>query len=135
MLDAGLHPAYVGVSSLPFFDEIDPKEVDLLLVTHFHLDHAAALPYFLQKTEFSGKCYMTYPTKAIYKLILQVCVAGGLAAQVQRGLAFVRPCACACACSAGVHADSPLRVVCCFSCPVSRVPCPRCCRTTSKCLI
>lgn len=70
MLDAGLHPAYVGVSSLPFFDEIDPKSIDLLLVSHFHLDHAAALPYFLEKTEFAGRCYMTHPTKSIYKLIL-----------------------------------------------------------------
>jgi len=71
MLDAGLHPAYVGVSSLPFFDEIDPASVDLLLVSHFHLDHAAALPYFLEKTEFKGKTYMTHPTKSIYKLLLQ----------------------------------------------------------------
>lgn len=55
LLDCGLHPAYVGVSSLPFFDEIDPAAIDLLLVTHFHLDHAAALPYFLMKTEFKGK--------------------------------------------------------------------------------
>ena len=54
-LDCGLHPAYVGVSSLPFFDEIDPAAIDLLLVTHFHLDHAAALPYFLTKTEFKGQ--------------------------------------------------------------------------------
>lgn len=70
MLDAGLHPAYVGVSSLPFFDEIEPKDIDLLLVSHFHLDHAAALPYFLEKTEFAGKCVMTHPTRSIYKLIL-----------------------------------------------------------------
>lgn len=70
-MDCGLHPAYVGVSSLPFFDEIDPRSVDLLLVTHFHLDHAAALPYFLEKTNFQGKTFMTHPTKSIYKLILQ----------------------------------------------------------------
>jgi cleavage and polyadenylation specificity factor subunit 3 len=34
------------------------------------LDHAAALPYFLTKTEFKGKCFMTHPTKSVYKLIL-----------------------------------------------------------------
>jgi cleavage and polyadenylation specificity factor subunit 3 len=71
MLDCGLHPGYTGIASLPFFDEIDPKEIDLILISHFHLDHAAALPYFLLKTDFRGEVYMTHPTKSIYKLILQ----------------------------------------------------------------
>lgn len=55
---------------LPFFDEIDPASVDVILVTHFHLDHAAALPYFMEKTNFKGRVYMTHPTKAIYKWLL-----------------------------------------------------------------
>ena len=70
MLDCGVHPAYNGICSLPFFDLIDPGEIDLLLVTHFHLDHCGALPYFLEKTNFKGECYMTYPTRDIYKIIL-----------------------------------------------------------------
>jgi cleavage and polyadenylation specificity factor subunit 3 len=70
MLDCGIHPAFTGLASLPFFDEIDPATVDLVLITHFHLDHAAALPYFLEKTAFKGKVYMTHPTKAIYKWLL-----------------------------------------------------------------
>ena len=56
MLDCGIHPAYTGISSLPYFDEIDPSTIDLLLVTHFHLDHCGALPYFLEKTTFKGEC-------------------------------------------------------------------------------
>lgn len=72
MLDCGIHPGRSGLSALPFFDEyLDPKDLDLLLVSHFHLDHAAALPYFLEKTEYDGDCYMTHPTKSIYKLLLQ----------------------------------------------------------------
>ena len=55
---------------MPFFDEIDPSTVDIVLITHFHLDHAASLPYFLEKTTFKGKVYMTHPTKAIYKWLL-----------------------------------------------------------------
>ncbi len=70
MLDCGIHPAYSGINSLPYFDEIDPSTVDLLLITHFHLDHCGALPYFLEKTTFNGDCYMTHPSKAIYKYIL-----------------------------------------------------------------
>jgi cleavage and polyadenylation specificity factor subunit 3 len=71
MFDCGIHPAYPGIAGLPFFDAIDdPSEIDLLLVSHFHLDHAAALPYFLEKTTFKGKVFMTHPTKAIYKMLL-----------------------------------------------------------------
>ena len=70
MFDCGIHPAYSGLGSLPYFDEIDIASIDILLITHFHLDHCGALPYFLEKTNFSGECYMTHPTKAIYKLIL-----------------------------------------------------------------
>ncbi|KAI8894305.1 beta-lactamase-like protein, partial [Globomyces pollinis-pini] len=70
MLDCGLHPSYTGLAALPFFDDIDPASVDLLLITHFHVDHAAALPYFMEKTNFKGKVYMTHPTRAIYKWLL-----------------------------------------------------------------
>jgi len=52
MLDCGVHPAYSGIASLPYFDEIEPSEIDILLISHFHLDHAAALPYFLEKVKF-----------------------------------------------------------------------------------
>ncbi|CAI5469031.1 unnamed protein product [Closterium sp. Yama58-4] len=50
LFDCGIHPAYSGIAGLPFFDEIDPSCIDVLLVTHFHLDHAASLPYFLSKS-------------------------------------------------------------------------------------
>ena len=69
--NCGLHPAYSGIASLPYFDEVDPASIDLILITHFHLDHAAALPYFLTKTAFRGRTLMTHPTKSVYKLILQ----------------------------------------------------------------
>ncbi|PIA64257.1 hypothetical protein AQUCO_00100026v1 [Aquilegia coerulea] len=36
----------------------------------FHLDHAASLPYFLEKTTFKGRVFMTHATKAIYRLLL-----------------------------------------------------------------
>ncbi|RSH94523.1 endoribonuclease ysh1 [Saitozyma podzolica] len=62
--DAGLHPAYPGMGSLPFIDELDWSTVDAILITHFHVDHAAALPYVMEKV------YMTHATKAIYGLTM-----------------------------------------------------------------
>lgn len=70
LFDCGIHPAYSGMAALPYFDEIDPSTIDVLLVTHFHLDHAASLPYFVEKTTFKGRVFMTHATKAIYKLLL-----------------------------------------------------------------
>ncbi|PPQ90538.1 hypothetical protein CVT25_015852 [Psilocybe cyanescens] len=72
--DAGVHPAYSGMASLPFIDELDWSTVDALLITHFHLDHAAALTYITEKTNFrdgKGKVYMTHPTKALHKFMMQ----------------------------------------------------------------
>jgi cleavage and polyadenylation specificity factor subunit 3 len=40
------------------------------LTSSFHLDHCGAVPYFLEKTNFKGRIFMTHPTKAIYKLLL-----------------------------------------------------------------
>ncbi|KAJ3277665.1 Cleavage and polyadenylation specificity factor subunit 3 [Borealophlyctis nickersoniae] len=34
LLDCGLHPAYSGLAALPFFDNIDPAQIDVLLITH-----------------------------------------------------------------------------------------------------
>ncbi|GAB1611085.1 Hypothetical predicted protein [Argonauta hians] len=70
MLDCGIHPGLNGFASLPFLDLVEVEEVDLLLVSHFHLDHCGALPYFLEKTAFKGSCFMTHATKAIYRWLL-----------------------------------------------------------------
>ncbi|KAI0812786.1 beta-lactamase-like protein [Irpex lacteus] len=72
--DTGVHPAYSGMASLPFIDELDWSTVDVILITHFHLDHAAALTYIMEKTNFKdgkGKVYMTHPTKALHKFMMQ----------------------------------------------------------------
>ncbi|GFO20946.1 cleavage and polyadenylation specificity factor subunit 3 [Plakobranchus ocellatus] len=58
------------MASLPYLDMIEPEEIDLMLVSHFHLDHSGGLPYFLQKTPFKGRCFMTHATKAIYRWLL-----------------------------------------------------------------
>jgi len=70
LLDCGIHPGYDGLNGLPFFDRVDPETVDVLLITHFHLDHAASLPYFTERTNFRGRIFMTHPTKAVIRLLL-----------------------------------------------------------------
>jgi cleavage and polyadenylation specificity factor subunit 3 len=68
-----VHPAFQGIAALPFLDELDWSTVDALLITHFHLDHAAALTYVMEKTNFKdgkGKVYMTHPTKAVYRFLM-----------------------------------------------------------------
>ncbi|XP_046546070.1 LOW QUALITY PROTEIN: cleavage and polyadenylation specificity factor subunit 3-like [Haliotis rubra] len=70
MLDCGIHPGMNGYASLPFLDMVDVEEIDLLLISHFHLDHCGALPYFLEKTGFKGRCFMTHASKAIYRWLL-----------------------------------------------------------------
>ncbi|KAH7321085.1 endoribonuclease YSH1 [Stachybotrys elegans] len=77
MLDAGQHPAYDGLAALPFYDDFDLSTVDVLLISHFHIDHAASLPYVLAKTNFRGRVFMTHPTKAIYRWLIQDSVRVG----------------------------------------------------------
>lgn len=70
LLDCGIHPGYDGLNGLPFLDRIEPESIDVCLITHFHLDHAASLPYLTERTNFKGKIYMTHPTKAVMRLLL-----------------------------------------------------------------
>lgn len=70
MLDCGIHPGLSGMDALPFVDTIEADEIDVLLISHFHLDHSGALPWFLLKTSFKGKCFMTHATKAIYRWLV-----------------------------------------------------------------
>lgn len=70
LLDVGIHPGYDGLNGLPFLDRIEPDQIDVVLITHFHLDHAASLPYFTERTGFKGRIFMTPPTKAVMRLLL-----------------------------------------------------------------
>ncbi|CAK4073151.1 unnamed protein product [Aphanomyces euteiches] len=71
MLDCGVHPGYSGHGSLPYFDSVEAEEIDLLLITHFHIDHVAGLPHFTEKTGFKGRIFMTHPTKAVMQMMLR----------------------------------------------------------------
>ena len=42
-----------------------------MLITHFHLDHCGALPYFSEAVGYNGPIIATPPTKAIIPLMLE----------------------------------------------------------------
>ncbi|KAJ5078562.1 integrator complex subunit 11 [Anaeramoeba ignava] len=69
MLDCGVH---LGKKEerFPDFSQIKTK-IDCVIISHFHLDHCGALPYFTEKIGYSGPIYMTTPTKAICPIILE----------------------------------------------------------------
>ncbi|WP_269525345.1 MBL fold metallo-hydrolase [Coraliomargarita parva] len=44
LVDAGLHPKMVGKEALPDFEPIEDLDLDLIILTHCHLDHLGGLP-------------------------------------------------------------------------------------------
>ena len=44
LIDAGLDPKGLGRDALPDFAQIDDTELDLIVLTHCHLDHLGSLP-------------------------------------------------------------------------------------------
>ena len=44
LIDSGLHPKKEGKDALPNFDTIKGQSIDLILLTHCHLDHIGSLP-------------------------------------------------------------------------------------------
>jgi cleavage and polyadenylation specificity factor subunit 3 len=72
LFDAGIHPGKSGFDALPFYDAIDDlAAIDVLLISHFHLDHTGTLAYFVTKTPFQGRIFMTHPTRAILSMVLR----------------------------------------------------------------
>ncbi|XP_022776475.1 cleavage and polyadenylation specificity factor subunit 3-II isoform X2 [Durio zibethinus] len=76
MFDCGMHMGYTDSRRYPDFSLISntgdfDNALTCVVVTHFHLDHIGALPYFTEVCGYKGPIYMTYPTKALAPLMLE----------------------------------------------------------------
>ncbi|KAK3222138.1 hypothetical protein Dsin_009163 [Dipteronia sinensis] len=76
MFDCGMHMGYQDRRRYPDFSLISKSRdfdnaLDCIVITHFHLDHVGALPYFTEVCGYRGPIYMTYPTKALAPLMLE----------------------------------------------------------------
>jgi Cft2 family RNA processing exonuclease len=45
--------------------------IDVMLLSHFHLDHCGALPYMTEIVGYDGPILMTAPTRAIVPYMLE----------------------------------------------------------------
>ncbi|KAL8267567.1 hypothetical protein R6Q59_004911 [Mikania micrantha] len=75
MFDCGMHMGYADHRRYPDFSRISKSGdfdnvLSCIIITHFHLDHIGALPYFTEVCGYNGPIYMTYPTKALAPLML-----------------------------------------------------------------
>lgn len=76
MFDCGMHMGYDDKRRYPNFSLISKSRdfdnaITCIIITHFHLDHVGALPYFTEVCGYRGPIYMTYPTKALAPLMLE----------------------------------------------------------------
>lgn len=76
MFDCGMHMGHDDHRRYPDFSLISESgdfdnALSCIIITHFHLDHIGALPYFTEVCGYNGPIYMTYPTKALAPLMLE----------------------------------------------------------------
>lgn len=76
LLDCGMHMGYDDERRFPDFSFVSAVGdfdgmIDAVLISHFHLDHCGALPYFTEMCGYFGPIYMSHPTRAICPLLLE----------------------------------------------------------------
>ena len=71
ILDCGAHPGFADNRRFPNFSIIENiHDIDAILITHFHFDHAGALPILTEHLKCNAPIYMTEPTRELARLML-----------------------------------------------------------------
>nr|WP_238710897.1 MBL fold metallo-hydrolase [Oceanipulchritudo coccoides] len=70
IIDAGIHPKKIGREALPRFEKLYGLHIDLIFVTHCHLDHLGALPV-IAKDHPNTPIIMSHDTAQFYRRMLQ----------------------------------------------------------------
>jgi Cft2 family RNA processing exonuclease len=73
LFDCGTSPKHVGYDALPAFDELGTTVVDLILISHCHLDHIGSLPYIMKRQQ-QARILMTQTSHVFLSKILNNCV-------------------------------------------------------------
>lgn len=76
MLDCGLHMGFSDHQKFPDFTYLDPHDlnskIDVVIITHFHLDHCGALPWLTEVAGYNGPIFMTVKTSKISRHLYAV---------------------------------------------------------------
>jgi Cft2 family RNA processing exonuclease len=70
VIDAGIHPKLVGRAALPRLERLEGVKIDLIFLTHCHLDHLGALP-LLAKAHPNTPIIASRDSAHFYKRMLQ----------------------------------------------------------------
>lgn len=76
IFDVGIHMLYSDHRRYPDFSTLYSlpatidSAIDLVLISHFHLDHCGALPYLTEVHKYTGPVYASTPTKAMIPYML-----------------------------------------------------------------
>ncbi len=62
LVDAGMHPKKAGLEAMPDFSLVEDNSLDLVLLTHCHLDHLGSLPVLMRRQQ-QAQLLTSIPTK------------------------------------------------------------------------
>ncbi|KAF7703851.1 Integrator complex subunit 11 [Cucumispora dikerogammari] len=72
LFDCGMHVGYTDSRRFPNFSSLNNinSQIDLVLISHFHLDHSGGIPFLTEIIGYNGPIFCSSPTKEIIPLLL-----------------------------------------------------------------